>query len=278
MNKFFEDTIYIKDLEIPAKHGVNDEEKNLARTFLVSIKIGLNFENINDDINKTVNYSAICQKVTNWMQQNSFNLLETCAEFMAKNLLQDYPEIISTEVEIKKPGVFLSKTLKYASTKVKRSWHNVFIGIGSNLGNKKENIDKALKLIQNENLKLIGVSKTYETAPVSDIPQDDYLNCAVEIKTLLSPAALMDFLLDTEKQLHRTREIKWGPRTIDLDILFYDNIICNNKKITIPHPRLHNRLFVLDPMSDLSPHFLHPILNKTILNLKENLEKEANYV
>lgn len=60
MNKFFEDTIYIKDLEIPAKHGVNDEEKNLARTFLVSIKIGLNFENINDDINKTVNYSAIC--------------------------------------------------------------------------------------------------------------------------------------------------------------------------------------------------------------------------
>ncbi|HAG42201.1 MAG TPA: 2-amino-4-hydroxy-6-hydroxymethyldihydropteridine diphosphokinase, partial [Clostridium sp.] len=94
-------------------------------------------------------------------------------------------------------------------------------------------------------------------------------NTAIEIKTLLNPKNLMKFLLEVEKSLKRERIIKWGPRTLDLDVIFYDDLISSDEEIIIPHPRMEERLFVLNPLCDIASYKLHPILNKRIIDIRD---------
>ena len=98
----------------------------------------------------------------------------------------------------------------------------------------------------------------------------------MEIETTLSPADLMTLLLDTEKLLKRERVIHWGPRTLDLDILFYDRLVYDHPHITLPHPRIQDRLFVLEPMAEIAPWYIHPVLGKSITELMEQLKKSES--
>ena len=147
-----------------------------------------------------------------------------------------------------------------------------YIGIGSNLGNKEENIRKAIELIK-EKCKILKVSSLYETEPVGYKEQDWFLNCAIEIETKLKPQELIKFLLLIEKKLGRIRTVKNGPRTIDLDILFYGSEIINEKNLIIPHPRLHERLFVLEPLKEVCPNFIHPVFNKSVNEIHSLVNK-----
>mgnify|MGYP001615144372 FL=1 len=142
----------------------------------------------------------------------------------------------------------------------------VYIGIGSNLGDKKENIRTSIELIK-EKCKIIKVSSLYETEPIGYKNQDMFLNCAIKAETELKPLELLGFLQSIEKKIGRIRTIKNGPRTIDLDILFYNKKIINKEKLIVPHPRLHERLFVLGPLKEISPYFVHPALKETIKDL-----------
>lgn len=142
----------------------------------------------------------------------------------------------------------------------------VYIGLGSNLGDKGENLKKAVDLLK-EKCKILKSSSLYETEPVGYKEQGWFLNCAIEIKTNLNPQELLEFLLLIEKRLGRVRAIKNGPRTIDLDILFYDNKIINENNLIVPHPRLHERAFVLEPLNEICPNFVHPVLKKSINKL-----------
>ena len=140
------------------------------------------------------------------------------------------------------------------------------------MGDKEENLKSAIKKIDDSGTnKVIKISNFYVTEPVGYIDQEDFLNAAIEIKTLLSPKQLINFLLNIEKELKRERIIKWGPRTIDLDVLLYDDIVTSNEEIIIPHPRMHERTFVLKPLSDIAPFVLHPILNKRITTLLDEM-------
>jgi len=113
--------------------------------------------------------------------------------------------------------------LQYAAIELIRSWHKVYIAYGSNMGNRQDNIEQAIEILeQNKRIKLIKNSEIYETDPVGMTDQNKFLNGALEIETLYNPSELMDFLLETEGRLNRVRDLKWGPRTIDLDILLYD--------------------------------------------------------
>ena len=152
---------------------------------------------------------------------------------------------------------------------------NSYIGIGSNLGNKEGNIKKAIDLLRKK-CKILEISSLYKTEPVGYKNQDWFLNCVVEIDTNFKPKALLEFLKSIEKKLKRIKIIKNGPRIIDLDILFYDNKIIKTKNLTIPHPRLHKRLFVLEPLDEISPNFIHPILNKSINKIKSNLKSKKS--
>lgn len=129
-----------------------------------------------------------------------------------------------------------------------------YIGIGSNLGDRRALIDKAIAALQAAtDIKVTGVSSIYETDPVSDIPQGKYLNGVIEIETGIGAVALLKLLQDIEKSLGRVRTVKNAPRTIDLDILYYGDEKINIKDITVPHPRIMEREFVLKGLRELAP-------------------------
>lgn len=145
---------------------------------------------------------------------------------------------------------------------------NAYIGIGSNMGDREENLNSAIDLLKQEaGIVVTAVSSYINTAPVGYTDQPDFLNAVIEIATTLIPQALLEVCLNIEKKLKRVRLIHWGPRTIDLDILLYDDLIINEPNLIIPHPRMHEREFVLKPLKEIAPNAFHPVLKKTIAEI-----------
>ncbi|MCY6370803.1 2-amino-4-hydroxy-6-hydroxymethyldihydropteridine diphosphokinase [Clostridium ganghwense] len=273
------DKMYIRDLEIYGFHGVYEEEKKMGQRFLISAElfIDLSAAGKNDDLTKTVHYGQLCCELEDEFKKEKYGLIEKAAEELAKYILLNYDLVQRVKLMVKKPWAPIGKPIKYAAVEVDRSWHKAYIGVGSNLGNKEENIKGAIERINLSGLtKVIKVADMYETKPVGYIEQDDFLNTVLEIKTLLDPRELINILLGVEKDLKRERIIKWGPRTIDLDILLYDDIVTNFEEAIIPHPRMHERMFVLKPLSDLAPYLMHPVLNKRIYQLVEDMKNEIH--
>ena len=146
--------------------------------------------------------------------------------------------------------------------------HMAYIGIGSNLGNPNKNCVEAIeKISTNDHIKIISKSSFYKTAPIGDIEQDWFINSVIRINTKLNPKELLLALLNIESEMGRIRKEKWGPRLIDLDLLFYDKLILNQEGITLPHPEIQKRNFVLVPLNEISENLTHPILKKTVKTL-----------
>jgi 2-amino-4-hydroxy-6-hydroxymethyldihydropteridine diphosphokinase len=140
-----------------------------------------------------------------------------------------------------------------------------FIGIGSNLGNSKENcITGIMKLTENNRIRLIAKSSMYATSPVSTIKQNDFINCAVCVMWDGSPFDLLRLLNDIEEMMGRKRSDKNGPRTIDLDILLFKDMVLDTPLLKIPHPELHNRKFAIIPCIEIEPALIHPIYGKKL--------------
>jgi 2-amino-4-hydroxy-6-hydroxymethyldihydropteridine diphosphokinase len=152
----------------------------------------------------------------------------------------------------------------------------VHIGIGSNLGERRENCQKALELLKGKGVTIRKLSSFYETEPWGVTDQPSFLNAAVELETTLPPDKLLFILKDIEKTMGRVKTIQWGPRIIDLDILFYDDEIIDTDLLKIPHPLLHERDFVLAPLVEICPDKVHPVAGKTIRKLKEDLDCAKN--
>lgn len=146
-----------------------------------------------------------------------------------------------------------------------------FIGLGSNIGNKTQNLKSAIEKLKENQIEILNISSFYKTKPYGYTDQPEFLNAVVKIQTNLSPKELLKTLMKIERKLGRKRTIRWGPRTIDLDILFYDDLIINEKDLIIPHPDLHNREFVLKPLNEIEPEFIHPVLKKKIKQIYSEL-------
>lgn len=149
----------------------------------------------------------------------------------------------------------------------------VYLGIGSNLGRREENCLKALKAIEEKGMKVKKQSLLYETEPWGVREQPDFINMAIEVETDLPPDKLLQIVKEIEKEMGRTETYKWGPRIIDIDILLYDDLIYETSDLKIPHPFMHERDFVLRPLSEIAPDKVHPVLNKTISELLQNLQR-----
>ncbi len=146
-----------------------------------------------------------------------------------------------------------------------------YIGIGSNLGNKIENCIRGIEGISTFS-KIITVSSFYETEPVDKEDQPDFINCMAKIETFLSPFELFSYIKSLENLIGRKNLGKWGPRIIDLDIIFYEDLILEKDNLTIPHPRAHLRRFVLQPLFEIATDFIHPVLKKSVTELLDELK------
>lgn len=156
--------------------------------------------------------------------------------------------------------------------------HRVFISLGSNLKDRYTNIKLAIYYLSRLG-EVLKKSSIYETSPVENENQPNFLNCVVELRTILPPFKLLKELKKIEKKLGRVRTNKrYQPRTIDLDILFYDKEIISTKELTIPHEKLHKRKFVLWPLAEIAPNFIHPILKKTIKKIKNGLRDKTQKI
>jgi 2-amino-4-hydroxy-6-hydroxymethyldihydropteridine diphosphokinase len=162
----------------------------------------------------------------------------------------------------------------YATVLLEKIEGKVFIGIGTNLGKREENIQKALEKLT-EISKIVSVSNIIETEPYGKTDQPTFLNCVIEIDTNLTPNALLEELLRIEKEMGRIRIEKWGPRVIDLDILFYGNLVLKNENLTVPHYDFENRIFFVKPMLEIAPDFVHPISLKTMREIFDELKSKS---
>ena len=154
--------------------------------------------------------------------------------------------------------------------------HTAYIGIGSNLGTSGKNCVEAIeKISTNDHIKIISKSSFYKTVPIGDIEQDWFINSVIRIDTKLNPKELLLTLLNIESEMGRIRKEKWGPRLIDLDLLFYDKLILNQEGITLPHPEIQKRNFVLVPLNEISENLTHPILKKTVKTLLQESSDDS---
>ncbi len=145
-----------------------------------------------------------------------------------------------------------------------------YIGVGSNTGERAETIKRSINLMEAlPEVEVKKVSKLIKTEPEGGPPQRKYLNGAVQIETSLDAHELLRYLHAIEEKLGRTRKIRFGPRTIDLDILLYGEMIIDDKDLEIPHPRMHKRRFVLEPLCEIAPRAWHPALEKQVCKLQE---------
>jgi len=152
--------------------------------------------------------------------------------------------------------------------------HTVFVGVGSNLGQKQDNCLRGIAALTSYgHSRLLKQSRLYRTEPVDYLDQDWFVNCAAQIETCLDPFELLTVLQDIQKKAGRVQDaIRFGPRILDMDVIFFDAYVIDHPDLTLPHPRMHLRRFVLKPLCDMDPTLRHPILDQTVQHLLDNLE------
>lgn len=264
------DQIRIDNLEVYAYHGVFPEENEKGQPFFINMVLyaDLRPAGLTDDLLLSTHYGEVSHLVNDWMKSHTVQLIETVAETLAREILRKFPLIQELDIEIRKPKAPIGLPFESVSVKIHRGWHTVYVAIGSNMGEKDKYIQlgiQELKVLPDTYVE--AVSDMIVTKPYGGVEQDDFLNGAVKVKTLYTPEELLEKLHEIEEKAERKRTLRWGPRTLDLDIIFYDKLVYESDTLIIPHVDMENRDFVLRPMCQLAPNFRHPILGKTMEQL-----------
>lgn len=271
------DRITISKLEVFANHGVYPEENFLGQKFMISAVLYTNTRKagLTDDLEASVNYGEVSHFIHKYMKEHTWKLIESVAEHLAQAILLEYASVKRIDLTVEKPWAPVGLPLKTVSVGITREWHTAYIALGSNMGDKKAYLDMAVRSLEERKDCLVQkVSDYLVTEPYGGVEQDDFLNGALMLQTLLEPEELLDALHIIEKEANRERKIHWGPRTLDLDILLYDNLILDTPDLHIPHAEMHMRDFVLLPMAQIAPWKRHPVYGKTVKEMLHDLDKK----
>ena len=272
------DKISIKNLEVFAKHGVYTEEKALGQKFIISVVLytDLSRAGKSDSLENSIDYGKICALIKSFVEKNIFNLIETVAENLAEKLLVENALLQKVHIEVKKPWAPVAMHLETISIEIERGRHKAYIALGSNMGDRRGYLNFAVEeLSKARACRVVNGSQVIDTAPYGYTEQNNYLNACIELETFLSPHELLELLQDIEKRAGRERTVRWGPRTLDLDIIFYDDLLLSDDLLRIPHSDAHQRDFVLIPLNEIAPNYLHPIYKKTVAELLEELTRSS---
>lgn len=272
------DVIHIRRLEIFANHGVIPEENTLGQKFIISADLykDLRAAGKTDNLKETIHYGRAAVLIKQISEKSVFQLIEKLAEEIADALLKNFP-LEKVKIVIEKPWAPVRLPLDTVAVEIERSWHTAYLSIGSNIGDREQFLKNAVKKLDNRSDSYVTkVSGFIETEPYGNVQQDKFLNGCLELRTLLSPSELLKRANEIEQEEGRVRTLHWGPRTLDIDILLYDNETVYTDDLKIPHIDMHNRMFVLKPLCEIAPFTIHPVLGKSVMRLKEKLEeKEA---
>lgn len=263
------DLIEIRGLEVSACHGVHDSEKVEKQPFVFDADLEVDFFDAakTDDLDKTVSYSEVCNLIVKIATEKVFSLIEKLAYECAFEILDTFP-VHGVKLTVGKPNAPVKHKFESVGVTVCCRREKVLLSLGSNLGDKKGYLDFAIKSLgSTRGIKVNKVSSYIENPPYGGVAQNSFLNCAAEIETYLSPHALLNEIHRIEGEGKRERTVRWGDRTLDIDIVFYgDKIICEDK-LTVPHADYKNRPFVIEPLKEIAPNFVCPLTRKRLCEL-----------
>lgn len=271
------DSIRISNLELFGHHGVHPEENVLGQKFVVDAVLYLDLAKagLSDDLGESVSYGDVIRLFKRLMVDETDMLLERVAHRFAQAVLFTFPSVKKVEITIKKPWAPVLSHMDHVAVRIERGWHRVYVGAGSNMGDRKGWLDFSLEKIREEKrIRKIRSASYIETQPWGYEDQDCFMNTVFEFETLFAPEELLAFLQGIENAAGRTREIHWGPRTLDLDILLYDDLVTEDENLVIPHPYMEQRLFVMEPLAQLLPWGVHPLTKERFFNIRNELLKE----
>jgi dihydroneopterin aldolase / 2-amino-4-hydroxy-6-hydroxymethyldihydropteridine diphosphokinase len=255
------DRIEVRGLRALGVIGVLPHEQAVAQPFEVDLTIFLDARDAGrtDDLTKTIDYGqaiAVAEKV---ITSESYLLLERVASRIAEELLS-LAGVHEVEVEVRKLRPPVPQDVATTAVHIVRQradliarprrTHTAYVALGSNMGDRRSHLRDAVRQLH----RVTAVSHLYETDPVGGPEQGPYLNMVVELETALDPFQLLDRCLAIEAAAGRERKVRWGPRTLDLDVLLFDDVELRSGDLSIPHPRMFERRFVLEPLSDIAPH------------------------
>ncbi len=273
------DEIRIENLEVYCHHGVLREETVLGQKFLVSLVLFTDTRQAGrtDDLSHSIDYASVSHFVEKRMKEKNYKLIEAAAERLAEDILMDFPLVEKLRLELKKPWAPIMLPLDTVCVCIERGWRTAYLSAGSNMGDRQAHIEAAVEALSaDKKIREVTVSGLIETKPYGYTEQADFLNAAIGLRTLYTPEELLERLHEIEAEGGRERTIRWGPRTIDLDIVLYGDEIIQTDALTIPHREMHLREFVLKPLAEIAPWARHPVLGSTVSELERKARSTAN--
>lgn len=272
------DQIRIRGLRIYARHGVFEEERKLGQSFIVDAVLNTRLQEAGekDDLSLSTDYGAVCKKIMQVMTEETCLLIEAAAERTAREILLSFPAVESLELTLHKPQAPIPLPFEDVAVRIRRGWHTAYVALGSNLGNREAFLKMGIDGVNAHPFcRVEETAPVYTTTPYGGVKQGEFLNTVMKVRTLLEPEPLLDLLQSLEQKAGRERKVHWGPRTLDLDLLFYEDRVLTSPRLTVPHPDMENRDFVLKPLCDIAPGLVHPVSRRTVIAFLRDLEKNG---
>lgn len=273
-------TIRLEGLTFEARHGVFEEEQRNGQTFRVDVTLSVMVDDAirDDDHEKTVCYAEVTDCIADIMMTRPYRLIETVADRMARALLSRFKKINAVTLRVSKPDAPIAANFEnVAVTVTHHRMRPVGFSLGSNQGARAEILHDAMtRLGLEDGVEVTAISPLYETQPWGKTDQPAFVNLCVVGRTRLLPHALLRLCKETERQLGRMPGGRWGPRPIDIDLLFLEDFQVQDHLLTLPHAHLSKRAFVLVPLADIAADV--KISGKTVRQLLQELPREAGDV